>query len=73
LNALIRQALQAATLCSSDPLCAEHDPREHAQLYGAACHVCLFASETSCERGNHYLDRALIADTLADLKIGFFA
>lgn len=72
LGALVRQALQAATLCSSDPLCAEHDPREHGQLYGAACHVCLFASETSCERGNHYLDRALVADTLADLKIGFF-
>jgi hypothetical protein len=54
-------------------LCAEHDPREHGRLYGAACHVCLFASETSCERGNHYLDRALVADTLADLRIGFFA
>jgi hypothetical protein len=73
LGALIRQALDAAKLCSSDPLCAEHDPREHARLYGAACHVCLFASETSCERGNHYLDRALVADTLADLRIGFFA
>ena len=63
LGPLIEQALDAARLCSSDPLCAEHDPRDRGVLYGAACHACLFASETSCERGNHYLDRALLVDT----------
>ncbi|MBY8849348.1 DUF1998 domain-containing protein, partial [Saccharothrix sp. MB29] len=72
LGALIERALDAARLCSSDPLCAEHDPREHARLYGAACHACLFASETSCERGNQYLDRALLVDTLTSTGPGFF-
>ncbi|WP_239105270.1 Zn-binding domain-containing protein [Microbispora rosea] len=73
LGTLIEQALDAARLCSSDPLCAERDPREHGHLYGSACHACLFASETSCERGNHYLDRALLVDTVSDLGIGFLA
>ncbi|MFC5752591.1 DrmB family protein [Actinomadura rugatobispora] len=73
LGTLIRQALEAARLCSSDPLCAQHDPRVHGRLYGAACHACLFAAETSCERGNHYLDRALLVDTVTDPDIGFLA
>lgn len=73
LGALIEQALDAARLCSSDPLCAQHDPRVHGRLYGAACHACLFAAETSCERGNHYLDRALLVDTVTDPDIGFLA
>lgn len=73
LGALVDRALEAARLCSSDPLCAEHDPREHGRLYGAACHACLFASETSCERGNQYLDRALLVDTLADTGCGFYS
>src|SRR5437868_9698842 len=30
LGPLIGQALDAARLCSSDPLCAEHDPRDRA-------------------------------------------
>ena len=73
LGALIEQALDAARLCTSDPLCAEHDPRQAGQLYGAACHACLFASETSCERGNHYLDRALLVDTVTGTGAGFLA
>lgn len=72
LGALVERALDAARLCSSDPLCAEHDPRVHGRLYGAACHACLFAAETSCERGNQYLDRTLLVDTLAGAGGGFF-
>nr|WSY53231.1 DUF1998 domain-containing protein [Streptomyces sp. NBC_00886] len=71
LGPAITQALEEARLCSSDPMCAEHDPRVHARLHGAACHACLFAAETSCERGNHYLDRALLVETLADDKCAF--
>ncbi|WP_326753645.1 DUF1998 domain-containing protein [Streptomyces hirsutus] len=71
LGPAIAQALEEAGLCSSDPMCAEHDPRVHARLHGAACHACLFAAETSCERGNHYLDRALLVETLADDKCAF--
>ncbi len=71
LGGLIDQALEAARLCTSDPLCAEHDPRDRGDLFGAACHACLFASETSCERGNHYLDRALLVDTITGSGTGF--
>ncbi|MER7165309.1 DUF1998 domain-containing protein [Micromonospora sp. NPDC000207] len=58
---LTRRALADAMHCSSDPLCAErlpHDPAEF--LHGAACHVCLFVSETTCERGNRFLDRRFV-------------
>lgn len=57
-------ALEQVQLCASDPLCAEHAPQE-AVVHGAACHACLFASETSCERGNKYLDRSVLVDTFA--------
>jgi len=41
-------------------------------LHGAACHACLFAPETSCERGNRYLDRALLVKTLSVPGVAFF-
>jgi hypothetical protein len=66
LGALVQQALEAMLLCSSDPLCGEHRPANDgtASLHGAACHACQFAPETSCERGNKYLDRSLLVQTL---------
>lgn len=68
----IGHALRHAELCSSDPLCAEHAyDQEGNTLHGAACHACLFAPETSCERGNKYLDRRLIVRTIRGNK-GFF-
>jgi hypothetical protein len=67
---LLRQALDRAQLCSSDPLCSEHDPRSDSSVHAAACHACQFASETSCERGNRYLDRATLVPTLADRDSG---
>lgn len=73
LGNFIERALEAAKLCSSDPLCSEHDPRTHGRLYGSACHACLFASETSCERGNHYLDRALLVDTIGVTGTGLLS
>jgi hypothetical protein len=66
LGPLLRQALDRAQLCSSDPLCSEHDPRSDSSVHRAACHACQFASETSCERGNRFLDRATLVRTLAD-------
>jgi hypothetical protein len=60
-------------LCASDPLCAEHVPGgEGAALHGAACHACLFASETSCESGNKYLDRSSLIETVAGASVPFF-
>lgn len=58
---LVRQALRGAMRCSSDPLCAERLPQPQADfLHGAACHVCLFVSETTCENGNRFLDRRFV-------------
>ncbi|MET7373444.1 DUF1998 domain-containing protein [Micromonospora arida] len=58
---LTRRALDDALHCSSDPLCAERLPQYPSDfLHGAACHVCLFVSETTCERGNRFLDRRFV-------------
>jgi hypothetical protein len=67
LKRLLDQAFQDALRCSSDPLCAEHVPADpSAELHAAACHACLFASETSCETNNRWLDRAVLADLTGD-------
>lgn len=59
------QALEQMRLCASDPLCAEHSPLQSPNtLHWAACHACLFSPETSCERGNKYLDRTLLIPTV---------
>lgn len=68
----VGQALEQMRLCASDPLCGEHTPFQGTtELHWAACHACLFSPETSCERGNKYLDRSLLIPTvktdLADL------
>ncbi|KRV49021.1 hypothetical protein AQ490_22175 [Wenjunlia vitaminophila] len=58
---IVRRALRDAAHCSSDPLCAERLPCfPDDYLHGAACHVCLFVSETTCERGNRFLDRRFL-------------
>jgi len=72
LGQLLAQALDHARLCSSDPLCAEHEPGAGA-LHGAACHACLFAAETSCQAGNRFLDRTLLVDTFGPGGLAFFA
>jgi hypothetical protein len=67
------QALESIRLCASDPLCAEHHPyRDSLTLHGAACHACLFLPETSCERGNKYLDRSVLVKTVAKDSLAFF-
>ena len=67
------QALEAMRLCTSDPLCAEHHPyRDSLTLHGAACHACLFLPETSCERGNKYLDRSVLVSTVESADLAFF-
>jgi MrfA Zn-binding domain len=72
LEPLLRDALERAGFCSSDPLCGHGAPGEMGHLNGAACHACLLVSETSCERGNRYLDRAHVVETLAQLGTGYF-
>ncbi len=68
LGRLLDQALHGAETCSSDPLCAERLPEPPSdQLYGAACHACLFLSETSCESGNRWLHRGVLVELGNDL------
>jgi len=57
----IEQALRRARRCSSDPICAQRQPKDPEDfLHGAACHCCVFASETTCERSNRFLDRRFL-------------
>ena len=72
LGRLLDQAINRAKICSSDPLCSEHDPKKDRSLHSAACHACTFVSETSCEKGNRYLDRALVVATLDNTDAAFF-
>lgn len=71
----LRHALELGRLCSNDPICAQHDPTgrmEERYLHGAACHGCLLIAETSCERRNELLDRALVVDTVDGAGEAFF-
>ncbi len=73
LEELINKALERMRLCSSDPLCAEHDVIPDGKiLHGSACHACLMCPETSCERGNRLLDRSFIVETLGQKGMEFF-
>jgi hypothetical protein len=72
----LRRAFELGVLCSSDPVCAGHDPTKDPTerfLEGAACHGCLFTAECSCERFNKYLDRALVVPTIGHEGVAFFA
>lgn len=69
----IQQALDSMRLCASDPLCSEHRPEPHGRgIQGACCHACQFVPETSCERGNRYLDRSVLVDTFVAQGTAFF-
>lgn len=69
----MEQALEAMRLCASDPLCAEHRPDALGRgIQGACCHACQFAPETSCERGNRYLDRSVLVNTFSARGTAFF-
>lgn len=67
-------ALRLGRLCSNDPVCAQQSPKSVTEnhLNGAACHGCLLVSESSCERQNSYLDRALVVATVDNQGCEFF-
>lgn len=71
----LRQAVELGELCSNDPVCAQHQPdawQEDRFLHGAACHGCLLLAESSCERRNDFLDRALVVPTVDGADAAFF-
>ena len=73
LGPIITRALERSGLCSSDPLCADHEPdAATGALHGATCHACLLVAETSCECGNRYLDRSALVDTFRHTGLEFF-
>lgn len=72
LGRIISQALSRSEICASDPLCSEHDPSRDRSLHLASCHACTLVAETSCERGNRYLDRALLVKTFENPDSAFF-
>jgi uncharacterized protein DUF1998 len=68
-------SLHAGSLCSNDPICAQHEPGETMDgrwLHGAACHGCALVAETCCEMRNDYLDRALVVPTVNTPNAAFF-
>ena len=71
----LADALRMGSLCSNDPVCAQHAPgasMERRWLHGAACHGCALIAETSCEMRNDHLDRALVVPTLGLADAAFF-
>ena len=74
LQLFIHKALETAEFCASDPLCAETKPDESQgkTIHGASCHACAFTPETSCEKGNRFLDRAVLSPTIDTEDFAFF-
>ncbi|MCL2468453.1 MAG: DUF1998 domain-containing protein [Micrococcales bacterium] len=74
LAGIVTDALRGLTRCSSDPVCARRVPKAPEDfLHGAACHCCVMASETSCERANRFLDRRFVVPLPGDwADLAFF-
>ena len=73
LEPLLAEAVRQAEWCTTDPVCIETGTRLALPTTTApgACHHCLLLPETSCERGNKYLDRAVAIGAPGD-PCGFF-
>ncbi len=76
LEPLLTEGIKAMQICSSDPLCSDYDPTAAdsatLDMRLAACHACSYVSETSCENGNLFLDRAILTETLLGTDCAFF-
>jgi Domain of unknown function (DUF1998) len=57
---LLRRAIRSCEWCSSDPLCIQGLQSSSELLNHAACHSCMLLPETSCEKFNRLLDRAML-------------
>lgn len=68
----IRNMLQEASWCSSDPICYESESQGYNSLNYAACHACTLLPETSCEARNCLLDRVSIVGKHEDRDLGYF-
>lgn len=68
---LLREALQNALTCTTDPECFMKHPTKD-RINGAVCHSCAMISETACENGNRLLDRTLVVPVPERESCGFF-
>ncbi len=75
IDVYLKKALELGTKCSNDPICSLHrpeDPNDKRHFQGAACHSCVFISETSCECLNDFLDRNLVVRTISGSEQHYF-
>ncbi|WP_295916973.1 DUF1998 domain-containing protein [Anaerovibrio lipolyticus] len=72
LETTVRNMLQEASWCSSDPLCCDSTAQGFYSLNYAACHACTLLPETSCEARNCLLDRVSIVGKYDDRSMGYF-
>jgi hypothetical protein len=75
LTRIVRQALEAATWCSADPVCMEvgSTSGQGPDSYNlAACHNCVLVPETACEQFNRFLDRGVVVGSPEDPDLGYF-
>ena len=68
----LRNILQEASWCSSDPLCINSNDQGYNSLNYAACHACTLLPETSCESRNCLLDRVSIVGKPDNRSLGYF-
>lgn len=72
LESTIRNMLQEASWCSSDPLCSDSMAQGYNSLNFASCHACTLLPETSCEARNSLLDRVSIVGKYDKRQLGYF-
>jgi len=63
LPVIVERTLYKMKSCSNDPICSSSKINIE-KRNGAACHICLMNSETSCAYFNKFLDRNLVRGTL---------
>lgn len=73
LGSSLDEAVKRYVWCSSDPVCSETRSQGAEGLNMAACHSCALVPETSCERRNGLLDRALLVGVPGERDFGFFS
>ncbi|MDE7432970.1 MAG: DUF1998 domain-containing protein [Lachnospiraceae bacterium] len=70
---IFKEAVDKARMCSNDPVCITNNGQGREALNLAACHACGLIPETSCEKFNILLDRALVVGTFEEPNNGFYS
>lgn len=70
---IFKEAINKTKMCSNDPVCITSSGQGRESLNLAACHACALIPETSCEKFNVMLDRALVVGTFEEPNAGFYS